>query len=217
MNRVLILVIIALLIGAFFGGEVVKPVKEIFVLKEQTFTTQEIDFKNTSRKLWEDHIVWTREFITSAANNSSDLNNVAQRLLKNQEDIGNSIKPYYGEEAGNKLTDLLKTHTQTAGDLVKTTKAGSKTAADQAEKKWYGNADDIASFFANANPEFRKGDLVKMLNEHLALAKQEAVDILGKKPAESIGTHDAIQDQILKMSDSLSNVTINKFPDKFGK
>ena len=70
--------------------------------------------------------------------------------------------------------------------MVKTTKAGSKTAADQAEKKWYGNADDIASFFANANPEFRKGDLVKMLNEHLALAKQEAVDILGKKPAESI-------------------------------
>ena len=60
------------------------------------------------RKLWEDHITWTRLYIVSVAAGLPDKDATAQRLIQNQVDIGNAIKPYYGDAAGTKLTELLK-------------------------------------------------------------------------------------------------------------
>src|SRR5262249_39736423 len=70
------------------------------------------------RKLWEDHIVYTRNFIISAIANLEDKDAVTKRLLQNQDDIGNAIKPYYGEEAGNALIKLLREHILIAADVV---------------------------------------------------------------------------------------------------
>src|SRR5678815_2469589 len=66
--------------------------------------------RNDMRKLWEDHITWTRLYIVSAAANLPNKDATAQRLLQNQTDIGNAIKPFYGDAAGVKLTGLLKDH-----------------------------------------------------------------------------------------------------------
>src|SRR3954471_19816497 len=62
------------------------------------------------RKLWEDHITWTRLAIVSFAAGDKDLPATETRLLRNQTDIGNAIKPYKGAKAGRQLTALLKEH-----------------------------------------------------------------------------------------------------------
>src|SRR5688500_20322833 len=67
-------------------------------------------FQDAMRKLWEDHITWTRVFIISAVADLPDKAAATERLLQNQVDIGNAIKPYYGNAAGDKLTTLLKEH-----------------------------------------------------------------------------------------------------------
>ena len=67
-------------------------------------------FQDAMRKLWEDHITWTRLAIVSFAHDLPDLPATQARLLRNQVDIGNAIKPYYGTAAGNQLTALLKEH-----------------------------------------------------------------------------------------------------------
>src|SRR5688572_11942105 len=79
--------------------------------------TSPLEFRNAMRKLWEDHITWTRLYIVSAAASLPDKDATAQRLLRNQEDIGNAIKPYYGAAAGNQLTALLKDHILGAVEL----------------------------------------------------------------------------------------------------
>jgi hypothetical protein len=61
-------------------------------------------------------------------------------------DHGKAIKPYYGDEAGDKLTGLLKGHILGAVDILKSAKVGNSTGAADAEKKWYDNADEIATF-----------------------------------------------------------------------
>src|SRR2546425_3381906 len=80
--------------------------------------TSALDFRNAMRKLWEDHVTWTRLYIVSAAADLPDKDLTAQRLLQNQVDIGNVIKPFYGDDAGNKLTALLKDHILGAADLI---------------------------------------------------------------------------------------------------
>src|SRR5512143_3037936 len=112
-----------------------------------------LDFHNAMRKLWEDHITWTRMYIVSAAANLPDKDQTAQRLLQNQTDIGNAIKPFYGEQAGNQLTALLRDHILGAADLIAAAQSGDQAKVQAASAKWYANADDIATFLSKANPK----------------------------------------------------------------
>jgi hypothetical protein len=156
------------------------------------------------RDLWVDHVVWTRLYIISAVSGAPDADFAAQRLLKNQEDIGNAIKPFYGEAAGDKLTLLLKDHILIAVDLLKAAKAGDSAGAQAAEQKWYKNADDIATFLSDANPNWSKKDLLEMLNKHLALTKTEAVARLTGDYGKDIATFDEIKKEAMEMADQLA-------------
>jgi hypothetical protein len=167
------------------------------------------------RDLWVDHIVYTRNFIISFAAGLPDANVVAARLLKNQEDIGNAIKPFYGEQAGTKLTGLLKGHILGAVSILKAAKAGNTTGAATAEKKWYENADQIATLLASANPNWPVQDLKTMLHNHLALTKSEAVARLTGNYTGDIAAFDKVHRQAMMMSDELAGGIIKQFPDKF--
>jgi hypothetical protein len=141
-------------------------------------TMDPIQLKLALRDLWVDHIVYTRNYIISFVAGLPDANLVAQRLLKNQVDIGNAIKPYYGNEAGDKLTSLLKDHIMEAVDLLKAAKAWNTTGVAAAEKKWNSNADQIATFLSNANPNWSKADLKSMLDNHLSSHYQKLLPYL---------------------------------------
>jgi len=86
-----------------------------------------VAFQNTMRELWTDHIVYTRGFIVSAAAGAGDTAVALQRLLRNQDEIGDAIKPYYGDAAGTQLATLLRSHIQLAGKALVAAK-GSQQA-----------------------------------------------------------------------------------------
>jgi hypothetical protein len=112
----------------------------------------EVKFENDFRRLWIDHVLWTSNYITSATTaGAEDQKEVLARLLKNQEDIGNAIKPVYGEEAGNKLTELLKEHIVIAGKIVDAAKNGNEALVNQLNKEWYKTAKEKAPFISCAN------------------------------------------------------------------
>ena len=178
-----------------------------------TAITNPVQLKLALRDLWVDHIVYTRNYIISFVAGLPDANLIAQRLLKNQEDLGNAIKPFYGEQAGNKLTDLLKGHILGAVDILKAAKAGNSTTA--AQKKWYNNAEEITTFLSTANPNWSRTDLKTMLDNHLNLTLTEAVDILSGKYSDGIAAFDKVHQQAVMMSDALADGIIKQFPDKF--
>ena len=122
-------------------------------------STSAAELKLDMRKLWEDHI--------SALGDLPDAKSVAKRLLKNQDEIGQAIVPYYGDEAGKKLASLLKDHILIAADVVKAAKAGNQDHLEAEQKKWTQNADNIAAFLSKANPNWPEKDLKEMLHEHL--------------------------------------------------
>src|SRR5205085_3580349 len=143
---------------------------------DKDMTAKQLDLRYAMRKLWEDHITWTRVFIISAAGNLPDKDAATQRLLQNQVDLGNAIKPYYGEAAGNKLTALLKEHITTAAEVVAAAKANDQAKLADANKRWFANADQIADFLSTANPKnWPQAEMRSMMHEHLNLTTQEAV------------------------------------------
>lgn len=84
-------------------------------------------FHDRMRELWTDHVVYTRSFIVSAAAGLPDTAEVSQRLLRNQDEIGEAIKPYYGDAAGTQLAALLRNHIQLAAKTLTAAK-GTTTA-----------------------------------------------------------------------------------------
>jgi hypothetical protein len=183
---------------------------------EANSLTKDCQFRLAMRKLWEDHITWTRVVIISAAASLPDTQFAVARLMQNQVDIGDAVKPYYGNEAGEALTILLKEHISGAYEVVGAAKAGDQAKVDAENKKWYANADEIAAFLSKANSRYWPEAQMKMhMKDHLDLTEKEAVMRLQKKWKEDITAYDSVHKQILDMADMLSAGIIKQFPDKF--
>jgi hypothetical protein len=174
-----------------------------------------ISLTRAMQRLWTDHVVWTRLYVIAAVDDRPEAEAAAGRLLKNQEHIGAAIVPFYGRDAGERLTDLLKQHILIAVDLIVAAKAGDKAKFATYDKKWDENALEIASFLAGANSNWPKKALVDLLNLHLSLTKDEVVARLEKDYQKDAEVFDQILTEILTMSDALSAGIVKQFPERF--
>jgi len=173
-------------------------------------------FHDAMRKLWEDHIMWTRLAIVSFVSDLPDLAATQERLLANQTHIGNAIKPYYGRRAGNQLTALLKAHIVGAIELLSAAKAGDQAAVARESAEWNANGRQIADFLATANPRnWKRGEMRKMMQAHLDRTLAEAVARFEGRYADEVRGYDAVHRDILRMADMLSDGIMRQFPARF--
>lgn len=197
------------------GTKEATPDTTAMVTEKPMAVNKSHDLKIAMNKLWEDHISWTRNVILCLADGLPGADQAVKRLMQNQVDIGNAVKPYYGEDAGNKLTELLKAHIAISADVVRSAKTGNKTALDTANKKWYANADEIASFLSKANPNWSVADMQQMMHDHLKFTTDEAVQRVQKNYDADVLAYDKVEEEILKMSAMLADGIIKQFPEKF--
>ena len=176
----------------------------------------QVAFHDAMRKLWEDHVTWTRLAIVTFAAGYPGFDATAGRLLQNQADIGDAIKPFYGDAAGAQLTALLHDHITIAVEILQAAKAGDTAAFEDANARWYANANDIADFLSAANPEFWPNDMMRAdMKTHLDQTLAEAAhELAGDYPA-SVADYEAAHLHILAMADVLSSGIIGQFPKQF--
>jgi hypothetical protein len=183
---------------------------------QATITRSELVLRRDMRQLWEDHIVWTRLAIISLTTDAPDTEATVGRLLSNQTDIGNAVKPFYGKAAGDKLIAELRQHILIAADVVAAAKAGDQAKLADAQSRWQRNADTIASVLNSVNPRFWKLAAMKAeMRMHLNLTTQEAVARLSGNWAADVTAYDRIHRHILHMSDLLSAGLVKQFPKRF--
>jgi len=183
---------------------------------ESAVTQKQLALHDGMRVLWEDHVTWTRLAVISLVAGTPDTEATVGRLLENQADIGNAIKPFYGRAAGNALTAELRKHILIAADLIAAAKAGdqAKVAAEQA--RWQANADDIAALLSKANPRhWKRGAVRAMLTMHLRLTTEEVVARLQGRWAADVAAYDRIHRHALGMADTLSAGIVAQFPKRF--
>jgi hypothetical protein len=173
-------------------------------------------FRDAMRALWEDHIVWTRMAIIGIVDDRPDQSFAVERLLKNQDDIGDAIKPFYGEAAGEALSGLLREHIVGAADLLVAAKTGVGFQA--AHEAWDANGAEIGAFLADANPRnWDRAEMQAMMADHLDLTLAEATARLQGDFVADVAAYDEIHVQILHMADMLSDGIIAQFPGRFGR
>ena len=190
------------------------PIKAYGIDNDIPLNNSIVNLKMDERKLWIDHVSWTRNFIVSDLDSLPDKDVVLQRLLKNQDDIGASIKPYYGEEAGNKLSKLLREHISIGGQVVDAAKSNNKADLDKYNKLWYKNADDIADFLSGANPNLSNSELKDMLHKHLDFVTAQVVARINKIWKADVEAYDKGEDHMIEFADVLSEGIIKQFPEK---
>jgi prophage DNA circulation protein len=178
-------------------------------------SSKHCDLKTNMRKLWSDHVWWTRDYLITAIADMPDVQAATTRLLKNQEDIGTAIVPYYGKEAGEKLTALLKEHILISADVVAAAKENNNVKLKEEDEKLHANADDIALFLSTANQNWTQDTIKDMMYEHLKLTTEEAVARLKKDWSTDIESFEKVFDEIMEMSDALTMGIIKQFPEKF--
>jgi hypothetical protein len=176
----------------------------------------ELRLHDKMRKLWEDHIAWTRMAIVSFAEGNPDLQPTLDRLLRNQEDIGDAIKPFYGRKAGNALISLLTDHINGAVDLLIAAESGDEQAFDRARAAWYENGKQVADFLHKANRRnWGKREMRSMMRTHLDQTLAEAAHRLADDYAADIRDYERIHRHILEMADELTDGIVAQFPRRF--
>ena len=182
----------------------------------QLSSTKYMAFHDGMRKLWEDHVTWTRLYIVSAVAGLPDTTATATRLLQNQTDIGNAVKPYYGDGAGTALTALLKDHIGIAVDIIAAAKGSDTAKFEAANKRWYSNMDDISALLSSANPKsWPLAQLQPMMRMHLDLTLAEASARLHGDWAADVAAYDQVHVHILQLADQLTTGIVAQFPEKF--
>ena len=198
-------------------GNAPQPMRtSMSVHSSPTLSTRAVALRTEMRKLWEDHITWTRLAIISLVAGTPDTDATVARLLQNQADIGDAVKPFYGRTAGEKLTELLREHIRIAADVIAAAKAGDRAKLGDAQARWVANADEIAAFLHSANPRhWPLGVLKAEMHMHLELTTEEAVARLQGDWTADVAAYDKVHRHILHMSDLLANGIVKQFPRRF--
>jgi len=167
------------------------------------------------RKLWEDHITWTRVVIIGILDELPGTSAYVDRLLQNYEDMEEALAPYYGDEA-EELGDLIQDHLVIAAELLTAANNGDTAAFEDAKSRWYANADEIAVKMNELNPKSWPLDETRqMWAEHLDATLEEATTHLTGDFAGEVAAYDLVHDLALEMADFISAGVMQQFPNRF--
>lgn len=173
-----------------------------------------LELRDEMRRLWTDHVAFTRFYLMEAIADLPGAPFTAERLLQNQDELGDAIKPFYGDAAGEELTRLLREHIVGAVAIVVAAKAGDTQALEEARAAWFANADEIARFLASANPNWTFEAIQAAMYEHLQQTIDEATARLTGDWDADVRAFDAIVAHILVLADTLTTGIAAQFPDR---
>jgi hypothetical protein len=173
--------------------------------------TTDFELQTEMRELWTAHVVWTRDVIIASLAGSPETPDATQRLLANQDQIADALRPFYGDAVADQLRALLREHITIALDVVYGASTG--TPPDAALSAWYANADAIARLLSDASPALPFADVQTLMHLHLDQTIAEVNARLAGDWAADIAAFDTIVDHANHMADVLAGGITTQFPD----
>lgn len=168
-------------------------------------TPLQVDFKSSLRKLFTDHAVYTVFVLKSIVDNGKDTKVFLDRLLVNQRDIGDQLKPIVGVNNGNAITQLLTEHIKLAGDVITAAVKRDPTLPEKI-KKLFANGDTIALNLSALNPHTVSYEEQKeMWHRHNQFVIDMTIQRIKGNYLQEQQLYDSYYNEILAMSDSIAH------------
>ena len=218
---ILTMVAVGTLAAATIGATASAPVANAMpghtmTAGKMTTTPKALALHDAMRDLWQAHGTWTERAIVDYVGELPDAEAAIARLLRNQAEIGDAVKPFYGAKAGAELTKLLKAHINAAVALLVAAKSGDAPATAKAKAAFYTNGDEVAAFLHGANPhQWSLRAMRTMMRVHLDQVVGLAVDQLEGHYNAAIDLYGHYIDHLLDMADMLSSGIVHQFPARF--
>lgn len=166
------------------------------------------------RDLWTGHIFWVRNVVVATLANDTAARTAAEKqVVANARAIANSISPFYGQPASDKLFGLLAGHYGAVKQYLDAGTDATKQAA--ATKALTDNAGEIATFLSGANPNLPKDAVLGMLAAHGGHHIMQINQLRAKQYDQEAETWAAMKDHMNKLADTLAGAIAKQFPDKF--
>jgi hypothetical protein len=164
---------------------------------------EKVNLKEAVRKLFTDHAVYTAFVMKSIVAGSGDLQVFVTRLLRNQKDIGDNLKPIIGEENGNRLTELLTEHIKLAAKVISNASKKDQNLQSSIDAL-FANSDEVAQFLTSLNPaKLPYAATQNMFHAHNQYVIDMTVSRLAGRYEDEQRLYDSYYNEILEMADDI--------------
>ena len=174
------------------------------------------EMKQTFRDLWVGHIFWVRHVVSNIATNDPEERNAAEQEVEtNTKQIANTMTPFYGEAASEKLYRLLDGNIGAVEEYSEATVAESKQQQDAALAHLAASADEIADFLSHLNPYLQKDIVRALIATHGAHHVLQINQYKTKDYAPLGATWPMMRQHVYVIADTLTTALAKQFPNKF--
>jgi hypothetical protein len=168
------------------------------------------------RDLWVGHIFWVRHVVSNIATNDPEEREAAEKeVVANTKQIASTIAPFYGEDASQKLFNLLDVNISAVREYSEGTVAGNKRQKDFALALLESNADDIADFLSHINPYLPKDTVRGLIAAHGAHHVLQINQYKAKEYAHLGATWPMMRQHVYVIADTLTTALVKQFPSRF--
>ena len=165
--------------------------------------------KETLRKLWTDHAVYTKFAITDLIESLDNTECDLKRLLQNQDEIGDFVSTALGADVGVALTALLRTHIHCAASCVMALINHDPYALQAHKEALFQNARQVAALLFSAQDEGVGWTLDKwedMFTEHNQLVLDLAIAQFHHDSDLVVSIFDSYYTHMLCFSDAIHDI-----------
>lgn len=174
------------------------------------------DAKATQRDLWLGHILGIRNVAVATMDKNAAARESAEKsVVVNAQQIAQSIEPFYGKPASDKLFTLLAGHYGAIREDLDATVAGNAAQQETAIKALTANAGEISTFLSGANPYLPKDAVMGLLTAHAAHHIQQFQQLKAGEYAQEAETWTGMKKHIYVVADALTGALAQQFPAKF--
>ena len=174
------------------------------------------EMQQTLRDLWVGHIFWLRHVVSNIATNDPEERNAAEQEVEtNTKQIANTMTPFYGEAASEKLYRLLDGNIGAVEEYSEATVAGNKRQQDAALAHLATNADEIADFLSHLNPYLQKDIVRGLIATHGAHHVLQINQYKTKDYAPLGATWPMMRQHVYVIADTVIAALAKQFPNKF--
>jgi hypothetical protein len=181
-----------------------------------TDTVAVMQTKMALRELWVEHVFWIRSYVLATNAGDEAQGEVAEfQVVTNAKALADTIAPFYGEPAADRLLELLADHWGAVRDYHEENIGNSQSGRDAAIHRLTTNASEIAEFLSAANPNLPEQAVFGLLSVHGAHHVAQINQVAAGQFSEEAVTWEAMREHMLTIADAIAEALAMQFPDRF--